>query len=486
MNYYQNELLSPIARTVRFIGIFLIMMLPIILIIPIQSSGLGDVRAKVVTNVSGLQNYELHWNDRFPPGSTLMIYAEADDINHRRLVGVDYIFIIKDSNDNTVNWTVIKSRYEDYRSNDFIQYQEKIDENLEDGTYVAEIHIFDLLNDSLVENYYNDLTKSLLNEENDDEDDHHYRDYRDYLDNHDKYDNEEEDDIPDIPYLNRSEIMNNADLMAHQYKKIVQPFYVDKYAMKYPVNRFTIDNMSLGMNDIAPGVPIQINVSVMNTFNDKGKVSLELLLDNRTIDNVTSDIDPYTTKNITFNIPTEVTSLLDYGNHTIEIIPTSDNSVGLDLSTILQIIQTEVEIPAKFYYSDIQINKLRAEPNETVIVTVKVENRGRAGNQSIGLLINDIPVEEKIIYVNSLEKKDVNFSITEKESGEYRVTVNNSMLSKMFFVETAGEVAQQQSVVVEERQLPKIIIILGLSSLVILIYIIRKKFITRLLSEIKK
>jgi hypothetical protein len=454
--------IARIGKLAGCAGILVVIFLVILLIMPIKSSALGDARANIVVNVSGLQDYQLHWNDRFPPGSTLMIYAEADDVNHRRLVGVDYVFIIKDSNDNIVDASVVNSRYRDYRPDDFVVYKKAIDNSLEDGTYVAEIHVFDLLNDSTAEDNYNNITSQLLNQSND-------------------------DTVPDIYYTNRSDIINNADLMAHQYKKIVQPFYVDKYANKYPANRFTIENMALDMYSIAPGVPVQVNVTAKNTFYDGGRVSMDLLLDNQIIDNFTSEIGAYGSKDITLNIPTEVTSSLDYGNHTLEIIGTSDNTVGLDLSATLQVIQMNIVVPAKFYYNDLQISNLTARPNEVVVVTVKIENRGRAGNQSVGISINNAPVEERTVYVNSLEKKDVNFSITEKDVGEYRVTVDNTNLSKIFFVE-AGVNATQPPIsnVVEEKQIPKFFIVSVLLILVILIYIIRKKFIARLLSDIEK
>jgi hypothetical protein len=464
MNIFKKGILTRIAKVEKFagsVGILVIIFL-IILLIPLQSSALGDVRAKIVTNVGGLQDYQLHWNDRFPPGSTLMIYAEADDINHRRLVGVDYIFIIKDSNDNIVDASVINSRYRDYRSDDFVKYQKTIDENLEDGTYTAEIHVFDLLNDTTAQDNYNNITNELLNQSND-------------------------DTAPDVTYFNRSDIMNNVDLMAHQYKKIVQPFYVDKYANKYPANRFTVENMALDMYNIAPGVPIQVNVSTKNTFYDSGIVSMDLMLDGHMINNITYQIGAYGSKVITFNVPTEVTSLLEYGNHTLEVVTTSDNTVGLDLSATLQVLQMQIEVPAKFYYNDIQMSNLTVKPNETVIVTVKMENKGRAGNQSVGLLINNVPIEEKTVYVNSLEKKDVNFSIMEKGDGEYRVTINNTNLSKIFFVEPGTNISQQPvKNVVKEKQIPRIFIVSGLLILAILIYMIRKRFIGRLLSETKR
>ena len=453
---------SRIARSAKIVGMSSAMILIILLIVPSQSLGLGDVRAKIVTNVSGLQNYDLHWNDRFPPGSTLMIYAEADDINHRRLVGVDYVFIIKDSNDNTIDTTAFSSRYQDYRSDDFIKFQMKIDDSLDDGTYVAEVHIFDLLNDSIAARHYENLSNSLLNYSTG-------------------------DTLPDVPYLNRTDIMKDSNLMATQYKKVVQTFYVDKYANKYPANRFSIENMNLDMYVIAPGVPVQVNITAKNTFYDSGTVSMNLLLDGRIIDNFSSDIGSYGQRDFTFNIPTEITSLLNYGNHTLEIVPTSDNTVGLDLSTTLKVFQIQIEVPAKFIYSDIQIDKLRAEPNETVIVTVKIENKGRAGNQTIGLLINDVPVEQMVVHVNSLEKRDVNFSIAEQQAGEYRVAVNNTNLSKIFFIESNETVIQPSSPVVQEKQIPKIFIILVLLVLVILIQIIRIKFIPRNFSgKVKK
>jgi hypothetical protein len=466
MNFFQKEILALISRVVklaritRSVGILgVVVFLAILLVVPFQSSALGDVRAKIVVNVSGLQEYQLHWNDRFPPGSTLMIYAEADDVNHRRLVGVDYIFIIKDSNDNIVDATVYNSRYRDYRSDDFVKYQKQIDENLEDGTYTAEIHIFDLLNDSKAEENYNNITTQLLNQSND-------------------------DTPPDITYFNRSDIMNNPDLMAHQYKEVVQPFYVDKYANKYPANRFSVENMALDMYEIAPGVPVQVNTTAKNTFYDSGIVSMDLMLDGRVVDSSSSEIGAYGLKDITLNIPTEITSSLEYGNHTLEIVPTSDNTMGLDLSAILHVNQMQIVVPAKFYYSDIQINKLSVKPDEEVVVTVRVENKGRAGNQSIGLLINNVPITEKTIYVNSLENKDINFSVSEKELGEYRVTVNNTNLTTIFFVEAAANVSQQPvNIAVEEKQSPKIFIVSGLLILVILIYVIRKRFISRFLSD---
>ncbi len=430
----------------------LILIVSIFLMMPIQSLGLDNGYARMVYNVSGVQNYQLHWNDRFPPNSTLMIYVEADGINHRRTVGVDYVFIIKDSNDNIINYTVIKNRYKDYRENDFVKYSQKITEDWEDGSYTAEIHIFDLLNDSIMYQYYQNITSTLVTGGN----------------------------VSEIPYMSRETIFNNSELKERNYKQIIQNFYVDKYANKYPSNRFMVKNLTLDRYILAPGMPININVTIENTFYEQGSTFIDLLLDNSVIGNKAIDIEAYSSKDLTYTIPTEIAKTIDYGNHTLEIIPTGDNTAGYDLYTTFEVIKMEIELPTEFYYKDVQTNRLAVGQNETININVTVENKGKTGYGTVGLVINNLPVEEKKVYINFSEVIDVPFDVSEPEVGEYRITLNNSNLSKVFFVEV-NETLESTKMLTEEeikdKNLPKVLAILGLSVLVVLIYIIRKRFV---------
>jgi len=109
-------------------------------------------------------------------GSVIKIYAEADGVNHKRQVAVDYIFIIKDPNNNVIDTALYSNRYEDYRENDFMTYSRNVPQEWVDGVYTADIHIFDLLNETLMDTYYRDLITSYLNES----------------------------DRPDLPVMNRS------------------------------------------------------------------------------------------------------------------------------------------------------------------------------------------------------------------------------------------------------------------------------------------
>ncbi len=405
----------------------------------VPSSAISNGYARIVYNVRGLQDYDLHWNDRFPPGSILEIYAEANGINHRRAVAVDYVFIIKDSNDNIVNTAAYSNRYDDYRDDDFITYSSEIPQSWDDGVYTAEVHIFDLLNDSLMDQYYRDLTSSYINET----------------------------DRPDLPVMNRSNA-SNASIAPGQYIQIEKTFYVDKYANKYPVDRFRVENMMLDRTSVAPNETVTVSANVTNTFYDTGSTSLSLLLDNNLIDNATVEVGAYSSKQITFTVSTEVA-----GVHKIEIVPVGKNTIGLNLASVFNIASAnEVEIPTEFYFRDIQIDHLSVEPNQTVTISVTVENRGKEGTQPVDLYINDALEGEQDVHLNFSEIRDVKFNVTKTDLGAYRVTVGNSNLSKVFFVESAT-VTPTATAAPQLEQKPQLRLVIGLSILVVLILVLR-------------
>lgn len=432
---------------------FILWIIIYILVIVVPAAGV-DGYSRMVYNVYGLQNYSLHWNDRFPPDSNMSIYVEANDVNHRRIVGVDYIFIIRDSNFNIVDTEVKESRRRNYDDNDFIVFKRLINESWEDGYYTAQIHIYDLLNDSLVEQYYDNVTTTLVDETN------------------------ESDILPDIPYMNRGFIRNHSELDAVQHKVIIQRFWIDRYADKYPVNRFAVENLSLQSYSIAPNETTNVSLDLTNNFYDNGTILLDILLDGEKVNNLSIDIDAYSSKQINFNISSE-----KIGKHDIEIIPLSKNTMGYGLSTSFEVSEQEIKIPPTFDYKDIIIDNLSVEPNQSVAITVTVENKGKPGSNTISLLVNDIPEIEQTVYLNFSEEKDVKFNITKQELGEYRVSLNNSKLVKIFFVATKE--APEQKGVVEEKKISKIYSILGLSILVISM-IIARMYVRKKIKNIKK
>ncbi|NJD76631.1 MAG: hypothetical protein FIB08_05970 [Candidatus Methanoperedens sp.] len=424
--------------------IFIIIM--VFYVLPVPSLAIDNGYARLVYNVRGLQDYDLHWNDRFPQGSVIQIYAETDGINHRREVAVDYVFIIKDSNDNIVDTAAYSNRYHDYRENDFLIYSREVPADWEDGVYNAEIHLFDLLNASIMDRYYLDVTTSYLNGSS----------------------------KPDVPVMSRGDVLNLSQTeKSRQIINITKTFYIDKYASKYPLDRFRVENIKLDKTSVAPREAIHVSASVVNNFYEKGSTSLSLLLDNKQIDNVTVEIEGFSTRSIEFVISSET-----LGNHTLEIVPTGSNTIGLNLFTTFEVSSgKKIELPTTFDIKDLQIDNLSVEPNKPVVISVTVENIGQDGSQPVELYINDMLEETKDVWLNYSEIRDVKFNITKGDLGAYRVTVGKSNLSKIFFVESVTVTPvispPEEPGVQKKEKTPQLVIIIGLSIVVIFIFIIR-------------
>ncbi|MDP2845429.1 MAG: hypothetical protein Q8N79_05060, partial [Candidatus Methanoperedens sp.] len=356
--------------------IIILIIMMTLLFFTVPAMAMDNGYARIVYNVRGLQDYDLHWNDRFPQGSIVKIYVEANGVNHRREVAVDYIFIIKDSNNNIVDTASYSSRYHDYRENDFITYSRDVLPDWEDGVYTAQIHIFDLLNESAMAKYYNDVIMSYLNGSS----------------------------KPDVPVMNRGDILNLTEIEKNrQLINISKTFYIDKYASKYPMDRFRVENIILDVKSVAPKMPVHVSATVVNAFYEKGSTSVSLLLDNKIIDSATIEIEGSGSRQIAFEVSTEV-----IGNHTLVIVPTGNNTIGLNLSAGFVVsVEKEVEVPTTFNFKDLQIDSLSVEPNKQVTITVTVENRGKEGSEPVELYINDVLEETKNVKLNFSEINDV-------------------------------------------------------------------------------
>ena len=407
----------------------------------IPSFAVDNGYARIVYNVRGLQDYDLHWNDRFPPGSTVMIYVEADGVNHRREAAVDYIFIIKDPNNNIVDLASYSNRYHDYRVNDFLTYSRQVPTSWEDGVYTAEIHIFDLLNDSIMDKYYDDVTDAYLNGSS----------------------------KPDIPLMSRQNILNLTETeRQRQLINLTETFYIDRYASKYPIDRFRIENIRLDQINVAPEESVHVSATVVNTFYEKGSTSMSLLLDGNLIDETSVELEGSSSRQVAFEVSSEV-----IGNHTLEIVPTGSNTIGINLNTAFEVSEKkEVKLPTTFDFKDMQIDSFSVEPNKKVAISVTVQNIGKDGTQPVELYINDALEQRKDVYLNFSETKDITFNVTKTELGAYRAVIGGTNLSKLFFVESATITPTATVTPVKEKK-PQFNYVLALSIFVIFMYLLR-------------
>lgn len=419
-----------------------LIILTIFLLFSPPSSALNNGYARIVYNVNGLQDYDLHWNDKFPQGSTVIIYVEAFGINHKRQIGVDYVFIIKDSNNNVIDTKSFSNKNDDYTENDFITYSMKVPQSWEDGVYTADIHIFDLLNDTIMDDYQDNVTVSLLNSSG----------------------------KPDIPYMERGEILNLPQAeKSQQYINIEKIFFIDRYADKYPADRFRVENIELDKIDVAPLEPVLVKVNISNNFNERGSTSIDLLLDNEVIDNTTIEIDGKSTGVAIFRIFNE-----HIGNHTLEIVPTGNNTIAVDAFTFYEVnALKKFDIPAEFQYLDLQIDKLNVEQDKIVNITLTLENKGNKGTQPVSLYINDELLEEEQVHLDYLEIKNITFKISRPDIGAYRVSFGESNLTRVFFVGSPTPAPVLETDETETEKSPQLRIVLVLSILVVFIYILR-------------
>jgi hypothetical protein len=276
---------------------------------------------------------------------------------------------------------------------------------------------------------------------------------------------------PEIPLMERDEIFNlTQSEKTKQYLTIKKIFFVDKYANKYPADRFSVESIRLDRNKVAPKEPISVNVNISNNFYEKGSTSIDLLMDNELVDSAVLDLEGSSTGQAIFSISTE-----HIGEHTIEIIPTGKNTIAMNNLAFFEVnALSEFEIPTEFNFMDIRIDKLNVEQNKMVNVSVTIQNKGMNGALPVKLFINNLLEEEREVHLNFSETKDIVFGISRPDLGAYRVSIGETNLSKVFFVGLPEPTPAPLINEPENEGKPRFNILLGLSSLLVMIYLLRR------------
>ena len=130
------------------------------------------LKAVIVSDADGLGNYTPR-NLTFTHGSTLKVYAEMKDVNHKGFVRVDFVFVIKDPKEYPVAMDKLEVRRRDYESDAYVLYTKKIPNWWLYGTYELDIYAYDRIDDSKVRQIKEDfesksITKIIESDEFDD------------------------------------------------------------------------------------------------------------------------------------------------------------------------------------------------------------------------------------------------------------------------------------------------------------------------------
>ncbi len=101
----------------------------------------------------------------------------------------------------------------------------------------------------------------------------------------------------------------------------------------------------------------------------------------------------------------------------------------------LKPLEEEKRKEPSFTVTDVELNKFKIKPNETVSISVTVKNKGIRGTKKVTLVINGEKEAEEAVTLDYLASKTILFTVTKDLPGTYKVTVSGTDIVKLFFVE---------------------------------------------------
>lgn len=112
-----------------------------------------------------------------------------------------------------------------------------------------------------------------------------------------------------------------------------------------------------------------------------------------------------------------------------------------------------------FSVTDVEIDKFKVKPNETVSIAVTVKNMGIRGTKKVTLVINGEKEGEESVTLDYFASKTILFTVTKDLPGTYKVTIPGTDIVKLFFVEEShgGEegTGNSTSFLYSEPEVPK-------------------------------
>ena len=205
---------------------------------------------------------------------------------------------------------------------------------------------------------------------------------------------------------------------------VTVPTYVYVQSLIPKQARFQVSDLTLDLDWIQFGDPVQISVNVTNVGDEAGNYTVI----------VTIDDEPIASKTVQFSgkestiVDATATGVAE-GNHTVR--------VG-DLTASLKVTSEAPTRSAKMEITNLGISRIQAGVGETIIVSATATNTGdEAGSFEIVLYVNDVQWETRAIQLDSGETKTEEFEVVEQAEGTYMVKVGDR--TKTFQITTEAE-----------------------------------------------
>ncbi len=104
-------------------------------------------------------------------------------------------------------------------------------------------------------------------------------------------------------------------------------------------------------------------------------------------------------------------------------------------------ITVKRQIPPKFVYSDLNVDKFIVDVGSPVTISFKVKNIGGPGKAKVRVKINDRVVFDEDVTLKTGEEKELSFTYTPPDEGSYKVQIVGTELVKVFFAKSKTKVS---------------------------------------------
>jgi len=248
-----------------------------------------DFKTAFVTYVHDYDKYIPRWGNVYEHGDKIQLYTGVKHINRGRAAAIDFVVIIKDPKGYVVGGKVIQKRITGYEDETYGVFSIDVEDSWIDGKYQLDVYAFDVLNFSSTYSSYRQLYNKML-----------------YSGTY----------SPSVGTVSRE----NAP-----YVKKQLTFYVGHYTVS---NQFIVFDARLEALQLPEGASNVLKVTVANKISKGGSVTLDVLVDGKSVGNKTVELSGYEVKEVGVEIPP-----LSTGTHTIQV-----NAGGATLSRTLPVV----------------------------------------------------------------------------------------------------------------------------------------------------
>jgi hypothetical protein len=169
---------------------------------------------------------------------------------------------------------------------------------------------------------------------------------------------------------------------------------------------FQVSVPTITPQTVAPGEVVDIAVTVTNTGEESGVLTLNLTINDILSDAKTVQLSGGSTQIVDFNVSEAVT-----GTYTVSVAGLSGTFA--------------VQKPANLALSNLYINPEEAWTGYSIAITANAFNNGAAGNATLTLTIDGQPQASQNFYLNAGGAGTISFTVTAGATGTHTVTLGS-------------------------------------------------------------